>query len=94
VILDHMATGDEPEAGHLRVIAHAPRDDQMQAWKKFKSRKSEHVVWREYEGARNIRPSPEVPQHFERARKLQNRVRSSFARNVTPPQKRIHMRDQ
>ena len=44
-ILDHMATGDEPQTGHLRVIAQAPRDDQAQAWKKFKPRKGERVVW-------------------------------------------------
>lgn len=44
-ILDHMGTGDEPQTGHLRVIAQAARDDQAQAWKKFKPRKGEHIVW-------------------------------------------------
>ena len=44
-ILDHMGTGDEPQTNHLKVIAQANREDQTQAWKKYKPKKGERVAW-------------------------------------------------
>jgi ParB/RepB/Spo0J family partition protein len=44
-ILEHMATGDEPQTNHLKAIAQATRDDQMQAWKKYRPKKGEGVAW-------------------------------------------------
>lgn len=46
-ILDQMALRDEPQDQHLRVIAQASRDEQAQAWKKFKPRKGERTMWSE-----------------------------------------------
>jgi len=44
-ILDHMATGDEPQTQHLKTIAQASREDQTQAWKKYRPKKGERVSW-------------------------------------------------
>lgn len=44
-ILDQMATGDEPQTHHLKLIAQATREDQAQAWKKYKPKKGERVTW-------------------------------------------------
>ena len=44
-ILEHMASGDEPQTNHLKSIAQASREDQTQAWKKYKPKKGERVAW-------------------------------------------------
>lgn len=44
-ILDQMASGDEPNERDLRVIASASREDQAQAWKKFKPAKGQETEW-------------------------------------------------
>jgi ParB family chromosome partitioning protein len=44
-ILEHMATGDEPQTNHLKTIAQASREDQTQAWKKYRPKKGERVAW-------------------------------------------------
>jgi len=44
-ILDHMAHGDEPSTHYLALIAAAAREDQAQAWKKFKPSRRESVEW-------------------------------------------------
>ncbi|WP_324504128.1 ParB N-terminal domain-containing protein [Acidiphilium rubrum] len=44
-ILDQMAKGDEPNERDLRTIASASREDQAEAWKKHKPKKTERVMW-------------------------------------------------
>jgi ParB/RepB/Spo0J family partition protein len=50
-ILEQMAKGDEPNERDLRIIASAPRDDQIEAWKKYKPKKGERVAWWEFSRA-------------------------------------------
>ncbi|MDD2878337.1 MAG: ParB N-terminal domain-containing protein [Acidiphilium sp.] len=44
-ILDQMAKGDEPNERDLRTIASASREDQAEAWKKHKPKKTELTSW-------------------------------------------------
>jgi len=44
-ILDQMAKGDEPNERDLRTIASASREDQTEAWKKHKPKKTERTSW-------------------------------------------------
>ncbi|MDX5929726.1 ParB N-terminal domain-containing protein [Acidiphilium acidophilum] len=44
-ILDQMAKGDEPNERDLRTIASASREDQAEAWKKHKPKKTERTSW-------------------------------------------------
>ena len=44
-ILDQIGAGDMPKESELRTIASAPREDQASAWKQFKPKKGEAVIW-------------------------------------------------
>jgi ParB family transcriptional regulator, chromosome partitioning protein len=44
-ILDQIGAGDMPNETQLRTIASAPREDQAAAWKQFKPKKGEAVIW-------------------------------------------------
>jgi ParB family transcriptional regulator, chromosome partitioning protein len=44
-LLDQIGAGDMPKETELRTIASAPREDQAAAWKQFKPRKGETVIW-------------------------------------------------
>ena len=47
-VLEQMAKGDEPDEKALRYIASATREEQAEAWKKFKPKKNERVEWWQY----------------------------------------------
>jgi ParB/RepB/Spo0J family partition protein len=47
-ILEQMARGDEPNERELRIIASAPREDQAEAWKKFKPKKGDRAAWYDF----------------------------------------------
>lgn len=55
-ILDHMASGDEPQTQQLKTIAQASREDQTQAWKKYKPKKGERVSSPDFARALEKRP--------------------------------------
>jgi ParB/RepB/Spo0J family partition protein len=44
-MLDRMAQGDEPDEDQLRIIAAAPREEQVSVWKKHKPKKTEPASW-------------------------------------------------
>jgi ParB family transcriptional regulator, chromosome partitioning protein len=44
-LLDQIGAGDMPKETELRTIASAPREDQAAAWKQFKPKKGEAVIW-------------------------------------------------